>query len=319
MVSNAPIMTAIIESMRYTSPPLPVEKGSVVWQYQDIENDFDSPIRFIRFGPVAVGPNGYVHMRGYDDLYTWDAAGNFLSEFGLGVQVFAEDIAVGPDGTIWYAEESGDGDVPGWVEHLAADGRPLGHFDLGLELEEAFTDRPQFIAVDSDGVAYAAFLIEGEEADETRIRVLSPEFLDLEREFVLEDVVEPIRDMKIGPDGLLYILVGGKLRIHDLEGRLVEEPKLALLTEAWRIAIAPDGKRYIATRGGAIMCYDSADNYLYQFGRPLPDIESNEPTPLEPGQLGALQDLAIAPNGDLVVTDYGYGYGRVMQITFSGD
>ncbi len=319
--THVPLMTAIIESMRYTAPPSPIEKGAVVWQYQTTTDELGLPIEFFFFGPVAVAPNGNVHVRGYERIYVWDATGVYLHDLDLGWQAFPPDIAVSPDGTVWYAVESGDGDIPGWVGHLAAGGGHIGRFDLGLADDETFIDRPQFIVVDREGMAYAAFLIEGDEAepDVTRIRVLTPDREALAREFDLEGVVEPIQDLKMGPDNLLYVLVGGKVRIHDLEGRLVEERSFVLPTSARRIAIAPDGKWYIAVTGGAVLCYDRDGNYLYQFGRPIPPRENNDPYPLEEGQIGGVQDMAMAPNGDLVVTDYGYGYGRVMQITFSGD
>lgn len=311
--TSIPTLTTLIESMRYTPPPPPVEKGTVAWQYQPLY-DADTPSWEKEFfGPVAVGPDNHIYMVG-DGLYTWDETGALLPKLDLYVGGMVTDIEVAQDGTIWMVSDSG---LSNWeITHTSADGTQLGYFILDYAVGEFSKYEPQLIAVGADGTGYAAFLAEGEAAVETHIWVFPPEFYHKDRVFIL-DGVGKIRDIRMGPDNLLYVSADNKVRIYDLDGRLVEEKTFVLPGELSFVAVAPDGKLCLTIWMGAILCYDREGNYLYQFGRPLAESDNNESKPLEAGQLGSVLDIAFAPNGDLVVVDYwGGDNGRVMRITF---
>lgn len=109
---------------------------------------------------------------------------------------------------------------------------------------------------------------------------------------------ERISDLAFGPDGTLYWLLeeDGKL-MRLLPGSDVAETVSSSLKEAFGLAVAPNGSRYVSHTHGI------GSNREYRLTEIRPDgtrrVLTEVMSALLPGVAG---QLAVAPNGDLLIT-----------------
>ncbi len=246
------------------------------------------------------------------------------------------DVAVGPDGTIYYSAEDrhqvGAVAPDGTVDVIAGTGEP-GLSGDGGPATEAELKFPGGLAVDDEGVVYVA--------ENGRVRMIDEQGTistvegtgPANEEFFLEDdsasaatsAAMRAADVAIGPDGSLFIADSerGAIRKVDPDGASVtvvsredlwaEGAELTELTEAWRlgpdsVAVDDGGNVYFTWSGMPSVHMMSPDGVLTAIvGDTDHDVDeggfSGDGGPAEDAELNAPIDVTIGPDGDVYVAD----------------
>ncbi len=305
-----PLALAIAETVVYNPPPTPIEQGSMVWEVQN-EAVYPPPTleAFYHLGPIAVGPDGLIYVAdGENGIQVYGETGEFVKEIALEPAglLTVSDLAFAPDGSLWVAE---------------ADNHALHQFDtagnrVGVYQEDFddAVDGPRQIEIAPDGTFYLLDWLKDENDDYagSRVRVLDNSLVPLAEIDAAVGLDALADDIEIGPDGYLYVLNDGDVRVFDAAGQLVADPVHVLSETASQFAIGADGSIYFDLSYGPIVVYDAAGNYRYQYGHELDD-DSLE---IEAGEIVDVQGMAVLPNGDVLVADTNYDFTRLVRLTF---
>lgn len=305
-----PTALAIAETVVYNPPPTPIEQGGIVWK---VQNEAIYPIPtvtdFYHLGPIVIGPDGLIYVAdGGNGIHVYSEDGEYAKHIALDSEGFlvADDLAFAPDGSLWVVESSNQA-----LYQFNTNGDRVGVYDGDYD---ALFEGPRQIEIGPDGTIYLLDWLVDEEDDYvgSRVRVLASNLVPI-TEFQVESGLDELADdIEIGPDGNLYVLNDGDVRVFDATGTLILDPVHVMSAPAYRFAIGADGSIYLSPYYGPVVVYDAAGHYLYQYGRQL-ESDSLE---IADGEIAEVQGMAVLPNGDLLVADTNYDYTRLVRLTF---
>lgn len=301
---------AIAETVVYNPPPTPIEQGSIVWEVQN-EAIYPPPTpdAFYHLGPIAIGPDGLIYVTDGDNgIQVYSEDGEYVKHIALNPEnfLYADDLAFAPDGSLWVAESGNQA-----LHQFDANGDRVAVYQE--DYDDSF-DGPRQIEIGPDGTIYLLDWLLDEEDDYvgSRVRILDSNLAPI-TEFRVESGLDELADdIEIGPDGNLYVLNDGDVRVFDAAGTMILDPVHVLAEPATHFAIGADGSIYFDLSYGPVVVYDAAGNYLYQYGQELED-DSLE---IQANEIVDVQGMAVLPNGDLLIADTNYDYTRLVRLTF---
>lgn len=306
-----PTALAIAETVVYNPPSTPIEQGSIVWE---IQNQAIYPIPtvtdFYHLGPIAIGPDGLVYVAdGGNGIHVLTEGGEYVKHIALNPEgfLYADDLAFAPDGSLWVAESTNQA-----LHQFDANGDRVavyqGDYDGSFE-------GPRQIEIGPDGTIYLLDWLVDEEDDYvgSRVRVLDSHLVPMTEFHVESGLDELADDIEIGPDGNLYVLNDGDVRVFDAGGTMILDPVYVLAEPASHFAIGADGSIYFDLTYGPMVVYDADGQYRYQYGQAV-EYNSLE---IADGEIAEVQGMAVLPNGDLLIADTNFEYTRLLRLTFA--
>jgi len=130
---------------------------------------------------------------------------------------------------------------------------------------------------------------------------------------------ETPRDFCVGYDGILYVLLSDRIRLHDLRGRWADDTVAAGGFNPWRLAPDPTGGIWVLERANGRMARLS--------GRPLPHrpfveyapgVFRPDPENCNPPELRVMDDLGW-PDGERPVALDFHSQGGLALLSWAGD
>jgi sugar lactone lactonase YvrE len=123
-------------------------------------------------------------------------------------------------------------------------------------------------------------------------------------------VLREPRGIEVGPDGLLYVAdaAGHKITVFNPDGSIAREwgrkgTADGTFNEPWGVAVAPNGDVFVAdTWNHRIQKFDSTGRLLAKWGS---FVDASGASGSHPGSFWGPRDIAIAPNGNVLVSDTG--------------
>ncbi len=238
-------------------------------------------------------------LTAYDDerslsikvLRRYDSFGRVIAEWDLTDEIFrAEGLAVAPDGSLYIVPSQ----TPLQVHHFSSDGTLLDAWGLGEDHMPDRMRRPASIAVAPDGSVFVG---------DVGLRRIQRHAEDgtFEKAWAEGPAVpgqEHVYAIEAGPDGTLYAVGYARAFVFNDRGELIQtvapDEGKGAFNHLNDVAIAPSGMVYLS------------DQYADAIWTLLPDgtlHDSFAEAGTEPGRLSAPKEIAVEPNGHLLIKE----------------